>query len=399
MATNPIQIESLSDDEINEMLSESVSEKDLLNAPKEKEKIDTKKSIEKKEEEEVVNITKDKKLSVSDLESFDEEEEESEDSQKIDKIEDEDKEQKVKIKKEAAAIKAKEKAETEAVVDYKAVVNYLVDEGVFSDFEERETFDFDKESFAELLKYQATNKVEEVWEQKINTLGDVAKQLIEFEANNGDPRQQIHIFKQQKDIDSFNLELVEDQEGVCREFYERVGKDSRWIDKQINLLKEEGEEALKLEAENNKKLLLDSIKDDLQETQEAQKQFEQRRQIAEKQFNDSIKRFIHADNVPDREKREMEKFYFDYKHTLDNGSKANDFRMKFLEIQNDPKKYFKFVKFIKDFDKFENENETANKVKKQTFDFLRKSQGDLTKKTTASPEFGSKKIRQNPFTI
>ena len=394
MATTPgIQIESLSDDEINDMLSESVSEKDLLNAPIEKTK-----TIEKKEpKEEIKDEEKVEVKGIKGLESFDEEDEENEDSQKIAEDKEEDKKA---IKKEAASAKAKEKAETEAVVDYKAVVNYLVEEGVFSDFEERETFDFDKDSFAELLKYQATNKVEEVWEQKISTLGDVAKQLIDFEANNGDPRQLLDIFKQQKDIDSFNLELVEDQEGICREFYERVHKDSKWIDRQINLLKESGDEALKEEAESNKALLLDSLKEELQETQEAQKQFEQRRQIAEKQFNDSIKRFIHADSIPDREKREMEKFYFDYKHTLDNGSKANDFRMKFLEIQNDPKKYFKFVKFVKDFDKFENENETANKVKKQTFDFLRKSQGDLTKKTTASPEFGNKNNKaKNPFTI
>ena len=394
MATTPgIQIESLSDDEINDMLSESVSEKDLLNAPIEKPK-----AIEKKEpKEEIKDEEKVEVKGIKGLESFDEEDEENEDSQKIAEDKEEDKKA---IKKEAASAKAKEKAETEAVVDYKAVVNYLVEEGVFSDFEERETFDFDKDSFAELLKYQATNKVEEVWEQKISTLGDVAKQLIDFEANNGDPRQLLDIFKQQKDIDSFNLELVEDQEGICREFYERVHKDSKWIDRQINLLKESGDEALKEEAESNKALLLDSLKEELQETQEAQKQFEQRRQIAEKQFNDSIKRFIHADSIPDREKREMEKFYFDYKHTLDNGSKANDFRMKFLEIQNDPKKYFKFVKFVKDFDKFENENETANKVKKQTFDFLRKSQGDLTKKTTASPEFGNKNNKaKNPFTI
>ena len=407
MSTPGIQVESLSDDEINDMLSDSVSDKDLLNAPKESAK-STKKAAEQediKKDEEI--ILKDKKTSITDLDLFDEEDE-KEDSQEdveteeVEETEEEkySKAEKAKIKKEAADVKKAKAKETEAVVDYKAVVNYLVEEGVFSDFEERETFDFDKDSFAELLKYQATNKVEEVFEQKINSLGDVAKQLIEFEANNGDPRQLLDIFKQQRDIESLDLEKIEDQEEVVREYYERAGKSSTWINKQINLLKEEGEEALKSEAEENKKLILDSVKEDLQATQQAQKEFEQRRQAAEQQFNSTIKKLIHSENLPDREKREMEKFYFDYKHVLDNGSKANDFRLKFLEIQNDPKKYYKFVKFIKDFDKFENETDTANKVKKQTFDFLRKSQSDLTKKTTASPEFASNKNKaKNPFTI
>jgi hypothetical protein len=384
-----IQIESLSDDEINNMLSPDVSEKDILKASEEG------KVIEKTEStKESVNSLSNKKLEIKDLDAFEEDEEEE--------IEEKSSEEKAEIpaKKEKKPMSkdVKEEKSSESLdIDYKSAVDYLVQEGLFIDFDGRDTFEFDKNSFGELLKAQVKAQAEDAVSEKINTLGDVAKQLVEFEANNGDPRQILSIFEQERDISAIDIETTEGCEEIIREYYTRAGKSKTWTDKQINFLKEEGDEALRNEATENKTLLLDSVKEELEATQAAQKEYENRRKIAEQQFNQSMKKFIHSDNLPDREKKELEKFYFEYKNTPEGVN--NDFRAKFLEIQQDPKKYYKFVKFVKDFDKFENENVTANEVKKATFDFLRRSQGEGTKKTTFAPEFASKTKQKNPFTI
>lgn len=394
MQNQTIQIDSLSDDEINEMMSVTdISDKDIIGGVQDQDKDKSKTVVTDKV------VTVDPKLAkavaksfeVKDLESFDDEDEiktgpEKTDTDLTTKVED------------TTDKKEKTVDTTSTEVDYTTAVKYLIQEGIFSDFEGSDTFEFNKDTFAELLKAQAITKVEDVWKEKLDTLGDVAKQLIEFEANNGDPRQLLSLFQEQRDIESYSLDTIEGQEEVVREYYERAGKTKSWIDKYVNSKKEEGEEAFKEEAEENKKLILDSIKESVEETKQAQKELEERRSIAEKQFNDNIKRFIHTDKTSDREKREMEKFFFEYKHTLSNGKKANDMMIKFYEIQNDPKKYYKFVKFLKNFDKFEDETKVANETKKQMFDFIKKSQGDLSKKTTIAPEFSGKNKGTNPFT-
>jgi len=393
------QVDTLSDDEIQSMLSDDEIIGGKKDEKQEEVKLDTK-----------VEPTKDKKVDaippkgptlspVQDLETLEEDDLENEDHQEPDKGQKPE-----DIKKDAPKTKETNKVdpkkdEPAVEINYKAAVDYLVAKGLFVDFEGREEAEYDEESYAQLLEAQADHKANQKFSEKINSLGDIGRKLVQFEDLNGNPRALFEVFKESVDIQNIDLDDVQGQETVIREYYTRAKKSPSWISKQINLLKEEGEEALRTEAEENKKLLLEVIEEESEEMMAVQQAQEERKKIAEQQYNQNLKRFIHSDNIPDREKRELEKFYFEYKHDVGNGQKANDFLLKFREIQEDPKKYYKFMKFLKNFDKFEDETKTANEVKKQVFDFVRKGQGESNKKTTTEPEFSGKTKIKNPFSI
>ena len=71
--------------------------------------------------------------------------------------------------------------------------------------------------------------------------------------------------------------------------------------------------------------------------------------------------------------------------------------MKWREIVTDPVKYHKFVKFVKDFDKFEDKSKTETKVTNRITNFLRSSQSDLGKNVdTPAVELQKKTTVSNP---
>ena len=86
----------------------------------------------------------------------------------------------------------------------------------------------------------------------------------------------------------------------------------------------------------------------------------------------------------DREKKEMEKFYFEYKHPIGPNQVASDFYVKYQEIQSDPSKFYKLVKFIKNIDSFEDRKKVETDTKRKTFDLVRSGEA-LIKKDSYSP--------------
>ena len=286
-------------------------------------------------------------------------------------------------------------------INYKDAVEFLIEKGVFEDFEDKDKIEYTSETFAELLEAQAKHKADTTINEKINSLGEVAKQIIQYESNGGDPRYILEAFQEQKDIQNLDIEQPENQVEIIREYYSRAGKSKIWIDKQINILKEEGEQALKDEALENQKLILEQIQDEIQVTQKEQAEWDNRRKDAENQFNQGVRKLIHTDDLAERDKKELEKFFFEYKYPLPNGRKVNELYKKWMDIQNDPKKYYKFVKFVKDFEKFDDTTKVQKEITKKTFNFLREAQGDSSKKTTSTPDYqeSSKNKVKNPFTF
>ena len=81
----------------------------------------------------------------------------------------------------------------------------------------------------------------------------------------------------------------------------------------------------------------------------------------------------------------MEKFYFDYKHPIGENQVASDFYVKYQEIQSDPSKFYKLVKFIKNIDSFEDKKKVETDTKKKAFELVRSGEL-LIKKDSQSPE-------------
>jgi len=380
MLNSMSQVDTLSDDEINDMMSDvtppgTPGVKDLIST--------TEPAAEPAKEPTPV-----KEPTLNNLETFTEDDEPTEPAKEPAAVATPAKEP---VKEKPTKVK-------DSAINYKDAVEFLIDKGVFEDFENKDTIEFNTETFAELLEAQAKHKADTALSDKINSMGEVAKRIIDYETNGGDPRFIIEAFREQKNLENIDLEQPEAQVEIIREYYTRAGKSKNWIDKQVNLLKEEGEQALKDEAVENHKLILEQIQDEISSTEKEQAEWEERRKVAEQQFNQSVRKFIHTDDLPERDKKDLEKFFFEYKYPLPNGNKVNELYKKWMDIQNDPKKYYKFVKFVKDFDKFEDATKVTKEITKKTFNFLRDNQGEGSKKTTATPEYQEKPSKtKNPF--
>lgn len=393
MATVQSTVQEISDSEFEELLNDSPKgtpgKDDLLGGKKEEVKIDnTKKTIAK---EDITKLELGKAPQADQLETFNEED--LDDTEGTTDVTTE-----LPIEKES---KRGRPAKTESPIDYKSATEYLIEKGIWEDFDGKESIEYTDKTFAELLEAQAHNKANVILEDKVNSLGEVAKQIIEFEKNGGDPKLIIEAFQEQRDIESFDIDSEDGQESIIREYYSRAGKQKQWIDKQINLLKEQGEDALKEEAVENQKLILDEIGEEVKEAQVQQVQLNERRKVAEQQFNSGIRKFIHEENIPDRDKKAIEQFYFDYKYQLPNGQKVNELYKKWIDIQNDPKKYYQFVKWAFNPESFADVKETTTKINKATFNFLKGSQDTNSKKTSADTEYQetNKTKHKNPFSF
>ena len=97
------------------------------------------------------------------------------------------------------------------------------------------------------------------------------------------------------------------------------------------------------------------------------------------------------DSLADREKKELDKFIYDYKFQDEYGNKYSEFMLEMNKINQDPKKYAKFLKFVKNFDSFEDKKVTEKEVTKKQYEFLKKGGNPLEGANSKEPVKTSKK--------
>jgi len=272
-------------------------------------------------------------------------------------------------------------------VDYKEITNYLIEEGLWTDFEDRENIDLTGENFAELWKLQAKEAAKKELGEEKAAYGSSANELMEYLKAGGTIETFAQNYNTQKDIDSISTEDADGQEQLIREYYSAMGKDKKWIDKQVNRLKDEGEDEFKSEAEESKKELLKIINEERQAMIQEQQAIAEDNRLKAERFNSSLKKEIYSDSeLADREKKEMDKFLFQAAYEDKNtGQKFSAFGVKYNEIVADPKKYYKFIKFVKDIDSFEEKSKTEKEVTKKNWNFLKGSAQTLSDAKSAEP--------------
>ena len=205
------------------------------------------------------------------------------------------------------------------------------------------------------------------------------------------------MFKEQKEVEQIDISTENGKLIKIEKYYEDIiGRKKEWVKKHLNRLVENDEVDSEFEDIND--LYNKHYQEKLKEKQEAVK--EQERQNAEKQnrFISSIKSSLENNNkLTQIEKKQIASSILDFKHTLDNGQKVNDFYVKFAEIQNDPEQYIELVQFVMDKNKYKERLKTAEKTKasKELFSFI-KGNSDVNKKTNniESTESGSRNTQK-----
>lgn len=279
----------------------------------------------------------------------------------------------------------------------KNTVNYLIEQGIWNDFEGRDSIEITDEVYAELASKQAQHAAYDIVNELIDSTGEYGKAIIGYIKSGGNPDEIIDLFKEQKEVEQIDISTENGKLIKIEKYYEDIiGRKKEWVKKHLNRLVENDEVDSEFEDIND--LYNKHYQEKLKEKQEAVK--EQERQNAEKQnrFISSIKSSLENNNkLTQIEKKQIASSILDFKHTLDNGQKVNDFYVKFAEIQNDPEQYIELVQFVMDKNKYKERLKTAEKTKasKELFSFI-KGNSAVNKKTNniESTESGSRNTQK-----
>jgi len=275
-------------------------------------------------------------------------------------------------KKEKEEPVKQDKITTEEV-DYKALKDFLIATEVWKDFEGSDEIEYNEETFKNLWKAQAENSVKEYLSEERANFGSAANQLIDYLKDGGTIEDFASNYSQQLDVASIDTSDEDGQERIIKEYYKSIDWPDNKIKKYLERLKDSGFEDFKEEAEDCKNKLVKAIEEERQLMLKEQEEIAKDRKLKIESFNRSVRNAIYKDaDLADREKKELDKFVFDYKYKDDNGNKYSEFAVKMGEINSDPKKYQKFLRFVKDMDAFEKKSTTEKKEKKETFNFLKK---------------------------
>lgn len=294
-----------------------------------------------------------------------------------------DKKAPVATEEEVEEEKSEEKEEEEEAVDAGAVttvlkntVDYLVNQGLWVDFEGRENLEITEEVYAELAAKQAQHTAYEIVNELIDSTGAYGKAIISHIKNGGNPDEIIDLFKEQKSIDSIDTSTEDGKQAKIEKYYSEVlGWKPQKVEKLVRRLIADGE--IETEFADVEEQFNEYYNKKLEAIEEERKAVEFENKRKQEVFVNSIKEALDEDpSLNAREKQIIASSILDFRHNLGNGQKVNDFYVKFAEMQADPKKYIKLVRFVMDGDNYEKQIQVQEKSKaaKEIFSFIKGNQ-------------------------
>ena len=281
------------------------------------------------------------------------------------------------------------KKATSDSINYTNYYKLLVEKGEWQEVTDAngnpiDSSEIDAETFSELAIQQAQWKADNVLMEREQEFGSQYQELVNYMKNGGRVEDLARFQAQTTDIESLDHTDPAEAEEIIKAHYEALNFSEKRIKTIIDSLKDQGEDVLIENAAESKEKLLEAIQEEKEEEFRRQELINSRQKEAQQRFTRSLKEQIHSDQLADREKKEMEKFYFEYKHPIGPNQVASDFYVKYQEIQSDPSKFYKLVKFIKNIDSFEDRKKVETDTKRKTFDLVRSGEA-LIKKDSYSP--------------
>jgi hypothetical protein len=266
-------------------------------------------------------------------------------------------------------------------------VDFLVQKGLFKDFEGREDIEMTEEVFSQLLEKQVEKQIEERYEAKKKSAGEYGEAILEYLDNGGEPDKVIDLFKEKKAIDDLSLDDDITQSELISKWYKEVhGWKPEKIKKYLDTLNAE-EGSLEAEAEEIKTKYQDTYKKQIEQLQQEQQDYNKKQIDKQKAFETNISKVIETNKDFDlKRKKFIKDSIFKFK-TLEDGTKVNDFYLKFAEWQNNPEAYIELAEFILDKEGYLKRQavDIENKVVDKTFNFIKGN-------TAISKNKGSKHI-------
>lgn len=239
----------------------------------------------------------------------------------------------------------------------KNTVDFMIQKGLWKDFDGRDELEMDEETYAKLASEQFNSKVTDLVQEVLDSTGEYGKAIISHIREGGNPDEIIDIFKEQQQITSIDLSTEEGKIEMVGKYYsdilgwkpERVTKHLKRIieEKDLDTESTEIEEKYKEYYTNQLKEVENQNNARKAEQIENQKRFQS-------QLSDSLTELKYSD----KDKKKIVSALLDVK-TLPDGKVTTDFNLKFSEIQKDPKRLIKLVDYVLDEQNFINKIKTS----------------------------------------
>lgn len=401
---NELQTEILdiSDDALDALFNETpektVNANTLIGGQKETEDIEDvedeeeveekPKKASKKEKSKTTPQQQSNEIEDINLDEFPEKTEGEEEEEEEKKPTKETKESKAKKEAEEAIAKAKEEEEQggeEVTSVLKSTVDYLIQQGIWEDFEGREDMEITEETYAKLVAEQDKRRVEGMFSELVDSTGPFGKAIIDFVKSGGNPDEIIDLFKEQKQVESISIESVEGQKEIIKHYYTEVmGWKPEKAEKYISNLVLSNE--LEPEAQEVKDLFTSFYKKEADKLTAERQEFETKRKEAEQAFESNIKNTIkERKDLTPTEKKVVEEYLLAYDQRLPNGNMVNKFYVNFAKMQANPEDYIDLVMFVMDKQKFVQKVQTTEKTKaaSEAFKFIKGNGAVSNKKGTS----------------
>lgn len=351
------------------------------------------KSDETKTDDKKADATKQVQVPKSDIDTIDDidallADEPVKKDEKVEDIKDDKKDEKSDVKKDdkKPEDKTDEKTDTDESVKevLKNTVDYLIKSGQWVDFKDREELDITPEVYGKIVLEQNNLRVKEMFDELVDETGEYGKAIISFVKSGGDPDKIIDIFKEQKEIESFDTKTPEGGKLLVNKYYKEVlGWKPEKIERHISGLVAKDE--LETEVSEVEELYQEHTKKELEKVNREREEYLRQQEEREAAFTKNISTAVNSrKDLNEKEKKLIQKSILDRQNKLPNGNVVSDFYIKFAEMQADPNEYVDFVQFVMFkqayIDKIK--NEISNKAVDKTFNFV-KGNAALNKKAAS----------------
>lgn len=246
-------------------------------------------------------------------------------------------------------------------VDYKAVWDQMVSDGVVPDLEIPEDTVWDAETFKKVQQQAVSGQYNDL----LDKTGAYGKAIIEYEKNGGNPGELLSLFREQKQVQEFDIKDAAGQEEFLRAYYEAQGNSEKSTDRMIKALQDQGEEAFSEEAAEKKTLWDSQYDKEIEGRKKEQALLAKTMEEAAKNFQKTITDTLTSDaDATPKEKKELRDYILEYNQTY-NGKQVSQFYVDMSEIQKDPTNYVELAKFIKGIKTGEYKKKVETKVKRE----------------------------------
>lgn len=255
----------------------------------------------------------------------------------------------------------------------KSTVDFLIDKGLWLDFEGREDLEIDAKTYAELTAKQDEVRISQRFNELVDSTGAYGKAIINFVKNGGNPDEVIDLFKEQKQIESFDINTEDGKKSTISKYYKDI---LNWKPERIErhiaglIAKEE----LETEATEVHELYEQHTQEQLEKINKEQEVYLQQQKQKEAIFEENISTTIKSrKDLTEREKKFLEQSILQRKHKLPTGQTVSDFYVKFAEMQADPQQYVDFVNFVMNKENYLNKikKDITNQAVDKTFNFVK----------------------------